>query len=383
MDNSSRLCVQMNGGIDRISGLPDPILTHILSFLPTKEAVHTCLLSKRWKNMWASVPVLNFDLKEFGDGYSDFKLEDYETYIHRGNEFENPYNEYHDPRPLFEWFLHGVLENREPLHLGSLQFRWAPDGGCRQVSLNWLDDIVLLMPRVISVFIWKHPCPDFPDSVFSCTSLENFELVVDNVPKELVSPKSISLPSLKVLHLGGQVLTDDFMKLLFLGCPVLEELELDECMLVVSDISSNVLKKLVINSFNFNYDDKIQISCPGLLYLDVCSLGPTLFLKNVASLVNAYISLVDCDDFKFLSSLFNVTTLSLTLPFYRIKDLLEKDFPKCQPFTNLKCLEFTFRRISHFRLIVYLLKHSPNLQKLTLYLHELFYIDGKEEDLNQ
>ncbi|KAH0986500.1 hypothetical protein GBA52_013677 [Prunus armeniaca] len=45
---------------DRISGLPDEILCHILSFLPTVQAVRTTILSHRWNHVWASVP--NIDL---------------------------------------------------------------------------------------------------------------------------------------------------------------------------------------------------------------------------------------------------------------------------------------------------------------------------------
>lgn len=47
---------------DRISALADE-LCHILSLVPTVCAMTTSLLSKRWKNMWTSVPILDFDNK--------------------------------------------------------------------------------------------------------------------------------------------------------------------------------------------------------------------------------------------------------------------------------------------------------------------------------
>ncbi|KAM6584191.1 hypothetical protein CsatB_011193 [Cannabis sativa] len=45
---------------DRISKLPDAIIVHILSFLPTTDVVQTCILSKRWKFIWFSVLKLSF-----------------------------------------------------------------------------------------------------------------------------------------------------------------------------------------------------------------------------------------------------------------------------------------------------------------------------------
>uniref|UniRef100_A0A0D9XQ60 F-box domain-containing protein n=1 Tax=Leersia perrieri TaxID=77586 RepID=A0A0D9XQ60_9ORYZ len=54
---------------DRIGVLPDEILHHVLSFLPSKGAVQTCLLARRWRHLWKSATGLRV-----GDGESDFYL---------------------------------------------------------------------------------------------------------------------------------------------------------------------------------------------------------------------------------------------------------------------------------------------------------------------
>ncbi|XP_014502911.1 F-box/FBD/LRR-repeat protein At5g22660-like [Vigna radiata var. radiata] len=45
---------------DRLTKLPDEIILHILSFVDAKTAVQTSVLNKRYRYLWASLPVLNF-----------------------------------------------------------------------------------------------------------------------------------------------------------------------------------------------------------------------------------------------------------------------------------------------------------------------------------
>nr|XP_025876912.1 MEIOTIC F-BOX protein MOF-like [Oryza sativa Japonica Group] len=55
---SKKAAVEGGGGGDHIGALPDALLWHVLSFLQSKEVVRTCVLARRWRHLWKSVPVL-------------------------------------------------------------------------------------------------------------------------------------------------------------------------------------------------------------------------------------------------------------------------------------------------------------------------------------
>lgn len=61
------ICYERRARRDMISILPDSLISQILLYLPTKEAVKTSVLSKRWKSIWLLIPELDLDSSEFPD----------------------------------------------------------------------------------------------------------------------------------------------------------------------------------------------------------------------------------------------------------------------------------------------------------------------------
>uniref|UniRef100_A0A0E0HSD2 F-box domain-containing protein n=1 Tax=Oryza nivara TaxID=4536 RepID=A0A0E0HSD2_ORYNI len=69
------------GGEDHISALPDEVLQRALSFLPSRDVVRTCVLSRRWRHQWKSVPALRIyafddcrDVQHLSDFVTNFLL---------------------------------------------------------------------------------------------------------------------------------------------------------------------------------------------------------------------------------------------------------------------------------------------------------------------
>ncbi|RHN45088.1 putative F-box domain, FBD domain, leucine-rich repeat domain, L domain-containing protein [Medicago truncatula] len=189
--------------VDRVSVLPDSVICHILSFLPTKESAATSILSKRWNPLWLSVLTLDFDDQNFTE-FSTFRHFVYSVIALRNITLQtiqsfrlkcgnssgfNP----HDVKR----FIHAIFQR-----------------GIQNLNLE-------MSPFKLGFKL--------PHCVFSCSNLTALKL------KGLAIDYScdFNFPLLKTLHLYTISFGRDrdcFLRLLK-GCPILEDLETKDLLL--------------------------------------------------------------------------------------------------------------------------------------------------------
>ncbi|XP_027335996.1 putative F-box/FBD/LRR-repeat protein At4g13965 [Abrus precatorius] len=159
---------------DRFGDMPDCLIHHILSFMETKDAIRTSVLSKRWRYIWTSVPCLNFSSKSFT------RLVDFKKFV--------------------QW----VLSHRDSSHVQLLVYnRFGVDYATDQYLLNkvieyaashGVEEIKINLRAKTS----GSPPVEIPLSLFTCQSLKKLELK-DCHPTNVSSP--LGCKSLDVLHL--------------------------------------------------------------------------------------------------------------------------------------------------------------------------------------
>ncbi|KAL1803113.1 hypothetical protein ACET3Z_031760 [Daucus carota] len=172
---NSKLKITNPNGQDRLSSLPDELIHQILSFLGTRQAVQTSILSKRWKRMWTSLPVLSFD------GYDQLF----------------PYNHSGIIR-----FIDHVLENRDQdTHVSCFKFLAVypfPPNFVRRLINYTIDHNV----EELDIDFQFHRYKPFKLSTFSSDTLKKLKLRVPlDYDESLRTDSEWVLPALKALHL--------------------------------------------------------------------------------------------------------------------------------------------------------------------------------------
>ncbi|XP_058747543.1 FBD-associated F-box protein At4g10400-like [Vicia villosa] len=201
---------------DMISTLPDPILCHILSFLPTRTSVaKMSLVSRRWRHLWKHLDAFHFDDSDWN------------------GEFRKLFKR-------FAFFANAVLSLRKSRNIRKFHLSctisdfYKFSGDCIDVWLDaalgpHLEELDLTIDNAYGTRLCL-----LPRSFFNCTNLVSLSLL-GSIHMRIHS--SVHFPSLKKLKIDPGIMeldTDivqneiDIMDPLvpFLsGCPVLQTID--------------------------------------------------------------------------------------------------------------------------------------------------------------
>uniref|UniRef100_A0A0E0QEC1 F-box domain-containing protein n=1 Tax=Oryza rufipogon TaxID=4529 RepID=A0A0E0QEC1_ORYRU len=260
---------------DRISNLPDKLLHHVMSYLTAQEAVRTCVLSRRWQNVWSSMMFLHANAAKSSSITS------------------------------FKKFLDNVLLYRNPVPLKGLWVSAACDNSDDSLDYSdihrWVHHVLRSNAREVGIFV-------------RCGSKL---LSIDGYPFAF---NSVHLSKLVLFKF---TVNDCFAKKFSSGCPVLKDLVLISCGIDVTMFSSTTLKSFVIhNAEDIEHLPKqieyLVIEMPNLVTLHIEEIPRrNIHLVDLSSVKEATIyffehsfrnSAVDCN---ILSALSNATSLKL------------------------------------------------------------------------
>ncbi|PRQ34513.1 putative F-box domain, FBD domain, leucine-rich repeat domain, L domain-containing protein [Rosa chinensis] len=261
---------EMNEGCKSLSNLPDVLIGKILGLVPTKEAIRTSILSKRWEYLWTSVPNLDFTQAML------------------------------DKRTSLVNVVERALLLRGPADIKRFSLSFPVLSDASRVH-SWISATVRRNVEVLSICLYgfKEPLKEpnlLPCSLFTSSTLKELELCLPCIFKV---PCTVCFSSLRSLTLTLLVFSDDCStQKLFSGCPVLEELTLQDCNwanLKFVSICAPKLLTLSINEMDLQYprgSDGCQIMVFSGSLKDLSYVGRfqnDYCFYNLSSLTEAYI----------------------------------------------------------------------------------------------
>ncbi|KAK9284971.1 hypothetical protein L1049_024153 [Liquidambar formosana] len=412
---------------DRITQLPDSILIRILSLLPTEDSIKTILIP-RFRNLWTFAHNLDFELDSYRNRLAHKDLGDWsvcEKFVNlvrqvlirhdfptifkfrlrfsddqaRRTEFANEIDAWigyvfrkevnvlvldfysassaADTEVCYKLpsyvLTSNCLTELELVHCGVNSWEEIHLGSLKSLSLSG----ILLGGDAIRKILFG--CPWLQNlSLYKCcgrqsqlniTSQSLRSLKVDH---ESILRIKISCPLLKTLSL---IQCRGLSEMNIISCLLLEILSLIQCcgMSELNITSPNLKNLVVVNDPN----SRIEISCQYVTSINISGWIDGVALSNVSSLVDATLDLSEYSyngngEFRevrmILQMSHHVKVLTIFDRLILVLTKVELKRLRC-PSSNWKCLILKTRLTKrHLPGIASLLRNSPSLEMLTLYI---------------
>ncbi|XP_010051679.2 F-box/LRR-repeat protein 25 [Eucalyptus grandis] len=238
---------ETRNSVDYISELPIGIILHIFSFLTSKDAIKTSVLSKQWRYIWTANPRISFSMPPC---YNRRMLRSFTAIVD-------------------VVLLRCTAVKVKSFHFDAtrlfynswLRFAVGP------TFHRWLRFAVKHDIEEVSMFL-DHEIYTLPKFFFRCTTMVSFH--VSHCHFSMMG--AVNWSSLKRLRIDHAKLEDNAITRLLKGCPVLEFFELKGCWGYEHiKIESRGLRELVIDShkYDFVHGQILKISAPHLLKLRI------------------------------------------------------------------------------------------------------------------
>ncbi|KAL3818492.1 hypothetical protein ACJIZ3_004397 [Penstemon smallii] len=357
--------------LDRISNLPDPILGHILSYLPTKNSVATSILSTRWRNLFPfGVPPINIDLDD-------------SLLLHpKKNESNSTSTSFVDfVDKLFLKTLSHVPCVRDMILICAKNYGDAKINFWVCAALHRKVQNLLLQSFVSNSTLFFH-------NLDGCKTLSKLQLGKNF---DLCIPENFTLPNLKSLRLDHLVFYQvESVHELLDGCPMLVHLLIYGCDwedLETLYIHCPFLEDLFIEECSDESACDLSINAPKLVGLIYRGYVPvSYYVDNFKSLVVAYIDVgpspqqlenaleedkEDGEEYWYfdgsVAKLVNACSSVKKLYLSNISiGALERSSLPLPTFHNLIELTLGCMGISGWRLLARLLQSAPKLENLKI-----------------
>ncbi|KAM0824136.1 hypothetical protein ACQ4PT_070404 [Festuca glaucescens] len=215
----------MRGG-DLFGALQDDLVKHVLSFLPSSDAVKTAMLARRWRHLWRSTPAVRVNgsgdgfrlfvnsLLLYRDGASPLRSFQIDAHLLIGEESNGVYSAY-DPREVDPhvdvWIRHAVSTCRArslTVRIEDEDRMWSPRQR-RPFASPYLTTMRLQGVALRRVRLDFSCCPALLHLILTACHLDGDALVspslerLDIMDCASASPTRISTPSLRYLQLFG------------------------------------------------------------------------------------------------------------------------------------------------------------------------------------